>query len=100
MPSGVEAEAAGHCAAGLPVCAERATCAGTREECAEHETAAGPSAAPPARGEPAEETAGERDAERKAQSQGEPTHCAVDLSVVFGTGGERSLGEIKSVDGI
>lgn len=59
MPSGVEAEAAGHCAAGLPVCTERAACAGTREERAEHEAAAGSSSAPPARGEPAEETAGE-----------------------------------------
>lgn len=56
--AGVKAEAAGHRSTRLPVRAERAARAGTREERAEHETAAGPAPAASARGEPAEETIG------------------------------------------
>lgn len=78
--AGVEAEATGHGSARLPVRAERAARAGPREERAEHETAAGPAAAAAARGEPAEETTGKRDAEGKTQSKGELTHCWVFIS--------------------
>ena len=59
MLTGVEAETAGHCAAGLSVCAERAACAGAGEKRAEPAAAAGPATSPSPRGEPTEEATGE-----------------------------------------